>query len=52
MQLVGRTWGWSLAWSEIMRVGGFDPSAANHGVYAGLVHGIASRPKPKPNIPS
>ena len=34
-------------WLEIMRVGGFDPSAANWGAYAGLVHGIASRPKPK-----
>ena len=27
---------------------GFNPEAANRGAYAGLVHGIASRPKTKP----
>ena len=30
-----------------MGVGGFDPSAANREAYAGLVHGVASRPKNK-----
>ena len=39
---------WTLTWSEIMGIGGFDLSAANRGAYAGLVHGIACRPKPKP----
>ena len=29
----------------------FGPSAANGGAYAGLVHGIASRPEPKPKTP-
>ena len=28
--------------------GPFNPEAANRGVYAGMVHGIASRPKSKP----
>ena len=51
-QSLGRTWEWSPTWSEIMRVGGFDPSAANRGAYAGEVHGIASRPRPKPKTPS
>ena len=27
---------------------GFNPQTANRGVYAGVVHGIASRPKSKP----
>ena len=35
-----------------MGIGGFDPSAANRGAYAGLVHGIASRPKSKPRTPA
>ena len=47
MQVSGRTWEWSPTWSEIMGVGGFD-----RGAYTGLVHGIASRLKPKPNTPS
>ena len=52
IQSVGRTWECPPTWSEITRVGGFDPSAANRGAYAGLVHGIASRPKPKPKTPA
>ena len=51
MECVGRTWAWSLTWSEMMGLGGVDPSAANRGAYAGLVHGIASRPKSKPKNP-
>ena len=35
-----------------MEIEGFDPSAANRGAYAGLVHGIASHPKPKPKVPA
>ena len=50
MECVWRTWEWSLTWSEITGMGGFDMSAANRGVYAGLVHGIASRFKPKPKV--
>ena len=43
-----RTWTWTLTWSALMDLGGFNPEAANRGVYAGMVHGIASRPKSKP----
>ena len=35
-------------WSALMDFGGFNPEAANRGAYAGVVHGIASRPKTKP----
>ena len=35
-------------WSALLDFGGFNPDAANRGVYAGVVHGIATRPKPKP----
>ena len=52
MQSVGRTWQWSPTWLGIMHVGCFDPSAANRRAYAGLVHGIASHPKPKPKTPA
>ena len=41
-----------LTWSAIMEIGGFDPSAANRVAYAGLMHGISSRPKPKPKVPA
>ena len=52
MECVGRTWMWTMTWSEILGIWGLDPSAANRGAYAGLVHGIASRPKPKPKAPT
>ena len=32
--------------------GGFDSATANGEAYAGLVHGIASRPKSKPKPPA
>ena len=48
MECVGRTWTWTPTWSEIMGIGGFDLSATSEGAYAGLVHGIACRPKSKP----
>ena len=48
MKCVGRMW----QGSEIMGIGGFDLSAASRGVYAGLVHGIASHPKSKPKTPA
>ena len=51
MECVGSTWTRTATWSGIVGIGGFDPSAANRGAYAGLVHGIASRPKPKPKAP-
>ena len=47
MKFAGRVWTWTPTWSAIMEMGGFAPSAANRGAYAGLVHGIAYRPKPK-----
>ena len=31
-----------------MNFGSCNPEAANRGAYAGVVHGIASRPKSKP----
>ena len=43
-----RTWTWAPTRSALMDIGGLDPEAANLGVYAGMVHGIASRPKSKP----
>ena len=39
---------WSPIRSAVVDFGGFNPEAANRGVYAGVVHGIATRPKPKP----
>ena len=44
----GKAWVWTATWSALLDFGGFNPMAANHGVYAGVVHGIATRPKPKP----
>ena len=44
----GEAWVWSPTWSALLDFGGFNPEAANRGVYAGVVHGIASRPKSKP----
>ena len=52
MECVGGTWEWSSTSSEIMGIGGFDPWAANRGAYAGLVHGIASRPNSKSKPPA
>ena len=48
MEFAGRTLTWTPIWSALMEMGGFDPAAANRGAYAGLVRGIASRPKSKP----
>ena len=48
MECVGGIWEWSRLWLGIMGIGSFDPSAADPGGYAGLVHGISSRPKSKP----
>ena len=45
---MGKAWTWTPTWSALMDMGGFNPEAANRGAYAGLVHGIASRPKSKP----
>ena len=39
---------WTPTWSTLLDFGGFNPEAANRGVYAGVVHGIATRPKSKP----
>ena len=49
MPSVGRTCEWSPTWFEMMRVGSFDPSAANCRAYVGMVHSIASSPQPKRN---
>ena len=48
VEWVRKAWVWTLTWSALLDFGGFNPEAANRGVYAGLVHGIATRPKPKP----
>ena len=48
VECVGKAWVWTPTWSALLDFGGFSPEAANRGVYAGLVHGIATRPKPKP----
>ena len=48
MEYAARAWNRTPTWSALMDMGGFNPEAANRGVYAGLVHGIASRPKSKP----
>ena len=45
---MGKAWVWTPTWSAVLDFGGFNPEAANRGAYAGLVHGIASRPKYKP----
>ena len=45
---VGKARVWTPTWSALLDFGGFNPEAPNRGVYAGLVHGIASRPKSKP----
>ena len=53
MECIGRTWTWTwlFTYSEVMGIGRYDPLAINRGAYAALVHGIASRPKPKPKAP-
>ena len=48
MEYGARTWTWTPTWSALMDMGGLDPEAANGGVYAGMVHSIASWPKSKP----
>ena len=46
MEYAGKTW--TPTWSALLDFGGFNPEAANRGAYAGVVHGITSRPKSKP----
>ena len=48
MEYAARAWTWTPTWSALMDTGCLNPEAANPGAYAGLVHGIASRPKSKP----
>ena len=48
VEWVGKAWVWTPTWSALLDFGGFSPEAATRGVYAGVVHGIATRPKPKP----
>ena len=45
---MGKAWVWTMTWSGLVDFGGFNPQAPNRGAYAGLVHGIASRPRSKP----
>ena len=45
---IWNAWVWTPTWSALLDFGGFNPEAANRGVYTGVVHGIASRPKSKP----
>ena len=42
---VGKAWVWTPTWSALL-----DFEAVNRGAYAGLMHGIASRPKSKPKL--
>ena len=48
MEYAARAWTRTPTWLALMDMGGFNPEVANRGAYAGLVHGIASRPKSKP----
>ena len=48
VERVGKAWVWTPTRSALLDFGGLNPEAANRGVYAGVVHGIATRPKPKP----
>ena len=48
VEWVGKAWVWTPTWSALLEFRGFNPEAANRGVYAGVVHGIATRPKCKP----
>ena len=47
-EYAARAWTPTPTWSALMEIGGFNPEAPNRGKYAGVVHGIASRPKSKP----
>ena len=47
VEWVEKAWVWTPTWSALLDFGGFNPEAAHRGVYAGVVHGIASRPKSK-----
>ena len=42
VEWVGRAWVWTPTRSALLDFGGFNPEAANQGVYAGVVHGIAT----------
>ena len=48
VEWVGKAWVWTPTWSALLDFGGFSPEMANRGLYAGLVHGVASRPESKP----
>ena len=48
IEYAGKAWTWTPTWSVLMDFGGFNPEAANRGVYAGVVNGIAYWPKCKP----
>ena len=48
VEYAGKAGVWTPTWSALLDLRGFNPEAANRGAYAGVVHGIASRPKSKP----
>ena len=48
VEWAGKAWVWMPTRSALMDSRGFNLEAANRGTYAGVVHGIASRPKSKP----
>ena len=48
IEYAGKAYTRTLTCSALMDFGGFNPEAGNRGAYAGVVHGIASRPKSKP----
>ena len=47
-EYAGKVWTWTPTWSALFDFGGFNPEAAHRRAHAGVVHGIASRPKSKP----
>ena len=48
VEWVGKACVWTPTWSALLAFEGFNPESANRGVYAEVVHGIASWPKSKP----
>ena len=51
MEYVGRTCTWTPTWSEIMEIGGFDPSAATGGRMLNWCTSSPPAPSPSPRFP-
>ena len=48
IEYAGKAWTSTPTWLGLSDFGSFNPEAAKRGAYAGVVHGIACRPKSKP----